>query len=71
MVWIRDRALSLVLIAMLLLCLAGQLATGVAKYNSEQVEHGEAAVSVGAKERPTGARPGKRARSRSPTGAFP
>ena len=47
MAWIRDRALTLVLMAMFLLCLAGQLATGLAEYNSEQVEHGEAAVSVG------------------------
>ena len=47
MAWIRDRALTLVLMAMFLLCLAGQLATGFAEYNSEQVEHGEAAVSVG------------------------
>ena len=46
MAWIRDRALTLVLMAMFLLCLAGQLATGLAEYNSEQVEHGEAAVSV-------------------------
>ena len=46
MAWIRDRALTLVLMAMFLLCLAGQLATGLAEYNSEQVEHGEA-VSVG------------------------
>jgi len=47
MAWIRDRALTLVLMAMFLLCLAGQLATGLAEYNSEQVAHGEAAVSVG------------------------
>ncbi len=46
MAWIRDRALTLVLMAMFLLCLAGQFATGLAEYNSEQVEHGEAAVSV-------------------------
>jgi len=47
MAWIRDRALTLVLMALFLLCLAGQFVTGLAEYNSEQVEHGEAAVSVG------------------------
>jgi hypothetical protein len=46
MAWIRDRALTLVLMAMFLLCLAGQFATGLEEYNSEQVEHREAAVSV-------------------------
>ena len=42
---IRDRALTLVLMAMFLLCLAGQMMTGFAEYNSEQVQHGRAAVS--------------------------
>ena len=37
MAWIRDRALTLVLMAMFLLFLVGQLMTGFAEYNSEQV----------------------------------
>jgi hypothetical protein len=36
MVWIRDRALTLTLMAMFLLFLGGQLLTGFAEYNSEQ-----------------------------------
>ena len=44
--WIRDRALTLALTGLFLLCLAGQFATGRAEYNSEQAEHGRAAVSV-------------------------
>jgi hypothetical protein len=44
--WIRDRALTLVLMAMFLLFLAGQLITGLAEYNSEQVEHGQSAVGI-------------------------
>ena len=36
MAWIRDRALTLALMAMFLLFLAGQLLTGFAEYNSEQ-----------------------------------
>jgi hypothetical protein len=43
--WIRDRALTLVLMAMFLLFLAGQLITGFAEYNNQQTEHGQAAVS--------------------------
>jgi hypothetical protein len=46
MAWIRDRALTLVLMAMFLLFLAGQLMTGVAEYNSEQIQHGQTAVSM-------------------------
>ena len=46
MVWIRDRALTLALMTMFLLFLAGQLITGFAEYNNEQVQHGEAAVSM-------------------------
>ena len=45
--WIRDRALTLVLMAMFLLCFAGQVATGRAEYNSEQERHGEPMVSIG------------------------
>ena len=46
MVWIRDRALTLTLMAMFLLFLAGQLLTGFAVYNSEQLQHGLAAVTI-------------------------
>jgi hypothetical protein len=44
--WIRDRALTLALMAMFLLFLAGQLITGFAEYNGEQVQHGLAAVGI-------------------------
>ena len=37
MAWIRDRALTLTLMAMFLLVLVGQLSTGLSGYNSEQV----------------------------------
>jgi len=46
MTWIRDRALTLVLMALFLLFLAGQLLTGLAEYNNEQVQHGLAAVPI-------------------------
>jgi hypothetical protein len=46
MAWIRDRALTLALMAMFLLFLAGQLITGFAEYNSEQAQHGLAAVAI-------------------------
>ena len=46
MAWIRDRALTLVLMAMFLLFLAGQLITGFAEYNSEQEQHGHAPVAM-------------------------
>jgi hypothetical protein len=42
--WIKERALTLVLMTMFLLCLAGQIATGLAEYNSEQAQHGEPVV---------------------------
>ena len=42
--WIRDRALTLVLMLMFLLFLVGQLATGLAEYNAEQREHGRPMV---------------------------
>ena len=44
--WIRDRALTLALMAMFLLCLVGQGLAGFAEYNDEQGQHGEAAVSM-------------------------
>jgi Domain of unknown function (DUF6766) len=46
MAWLRDRALTLALMAMFLLFLAGQLLTGLAEYNSERVQHGQATVAV-------------------------
>ena len=44
--WLRDRALTLVLMAMFLLFLAGQMITGFYEYNATQREHGEQAVTV-------------------------
>jgi hypothetical protein len=46
MPWIRDRALTLTLMAMFLLFLVGQLVTGLAEYNSEQMQHGHTAVRM-------------------------
>ena len=46
MPWIRDRALTLVLMAMFLLFLVGQGLTGFAEYNDEQMQHGQAAVPM-------------------------
>lgn len=46
MEWIRDRALTLALMAMFLVFLAGQLITGFAEYNGEQAQHGHAAVAM-------------------------
>ena len=46
MTWIRDRALTLVLMAMFVVFLAGQALTGLAEYNSEQVQHGQDAVGM-------------------------
>jgi hypothetical protein len=44
--WIRDRALTLVLMGMFLLALAGQLVTGFYDYNNTQREHGRTAVAM-------------------------
>ena len=44
--WIRDRALTLVLMAMFLVALAGQVLTGLARYNATQADHGQAPVDV-------------------------
>ena len=46
MTWMRDRALTLVLMALFLVFLAGQLLTGLAEYNNEQAQHGLAAVAI-------------------------
>jgi len=45
--WIRDRALTLSLMAMFALFLAGQLVVGHAEYNAEQQDHGEPVVTLG------------------------
>ena len=42
--WIRDRALTLVLMAMFLVFLAAQLVTGLHEYNATQAEHGRPPV---------------------------
>ena len=39
--WIRDRALTLVLMAMFLVFLAAQFTTGLYEYNATQAEHGQ------------------------------
>ncbi len=46
MAWLRDRALTLALMALFLLFLAGQLITGFAEFNSERVQHGQVAVTA-------------------------
>jgi len=45
--WIRDRALTLALLLMFLVFLAGQLAAGRAEYNEEQRQHGRPIVTFG------------------------
>jgi hypothetical protein len=44
--WIRDRALTLTLMAMFLLFLVGQMFTGLAEYNSERTEHGQTTADL-------------------------
>lgn len=46
MTWIRDRALTLTLMAMFLVSLVGQCISGRAEYNEEQAQHGQAAVAM-------------------------
>ena len=46
MEWIRDRALTLLLMAMFLVCLVGQLITGLHEYNATQAEHGQSSVAM-------------------------
>ena len=46
MEWFRDRALTLVLMAMFLLFLVGQMLTGLYEYNATQREHGEQVVTI-------------------------
>lgn len=44
--WIRDRGLTLLLMAMFALCLVGQLVIGLAEYNAEQEQHGQPAAAM-------------------------
>jgi hypothetical protein len=44
--WLRDRALTLALMAMFLLFLVGQLWTGLAEFNDERLAHGRAVVTL-------------------------
>jgi hypothetical protein len=44
--WIRDRGLTLVLLALFALFMLGQLGTGLAEYNAEQQEHGQPVVTL-------------------------
>jgi hypothetical protein len=46
MTWIRDRSLTLTLMAMFLVFLVGQGLTGLAEYNDEQARHGQATVDM-------------------------
>ena len=46
--WIRDRALTLLLMLMFAFFLVGQVATGLAEYNAEQQEHGQPLVTLNA-----------------------
>jgi Domain of unknown function (DUF6766) len=43
--WIRDRGLTLLLMSLFLVFLAGQFATGLAEYNAEQREHRQPEVT--------------------------
>jgi hypothetical protein len=44
--WLRDRALTLVLMAMFLLFLIGQIVTGLHEYNATRRDHGEPQVTL-------------------------
>jgi hypothetical protein len=44
--WIRDRGLTLLLMAMFLVFLVGQVLSGRAEYNAEQQPHGQPIVSM-------------------------
>ena len=48
MTWIKDRALTLVLMAMFLVFLAGQYVTGFHEYNDSQVEHHQTPIALSA-----------------------
>ena len=44
--WVRERALTIVLMAMFLLALVGQFATGLAEFNDTRTTHGRAPIGV-------------------------
>ena len=44
--WLRQRALTLVLLGMFLLLLAGQVLTGRREFNAEQEDHGQPSVGL-------------------------
>lgn len=44
--WIRDRSLTLTMMGLFLVFTVGQILAGAAEYNSEQLRHGEAEVSM-------------------------
>jgi len=46
--WVRDRSLTLTMLALFVICAAGQIAAGWADYNHTVMAHGDAAVSLGA-----------------------
>ena len=46
MEWFRDRALTLVLMAMFMVFLVGQLVTGLYEYNATQREHGQPSATM-------------------------
>lgn len=46
LVWVRDRALTLTLMAMFVAALAGQVWAGLHEYNAEQLEHAETTVTL-------------------------
>src|SRR5436190_9919607 len=46
--WLRERALTLVLMAMFVLSLCGQILTGLHEYNNARLEHHEAAIALAA-----------------------
>ena len=44
--WIHDRALTIVLMVMFVVFLAGQYVTGFYEYNNSQTEHGQAPIAM-------------------------
>jgi hypothetical protein len=44
--WIRDRSLTLVMLSLSSVCVAGQILTGWHEFNEEQIEHGAQAVAL-------------------------
>jgi hypothetical protein len=46
--WVRDRSLTLTMLALFAVSLAGQIVAGWTDYNDTVTSHGEAAVSLGA-----------------------